>query len=531
MKRRAPDLLVALALFAGTLLLYAPALKCGFVDYDDPLYVTGNPWVKQGLGAETARLALRERVAGNWHPLTMWSHLLDVRLFGLNPAGHHAHSLLLHAANAALLFGALRVLSGARWPAAAAAALFAAHPLNVDSAVWISERKNLLSTFWWLAALGAHARCARRPSRGGALAVLGCFILALMAKPMPVTLPFTLLLVDYWPLRRVEGVGPASWPAWKELIGEKAPLFILIPIFIVTTVQTQIAEVETLLPLQWPVSARLWQSARHVLDYLRLMAWPSGLSALYPRAETPPALGAALPAVATVAALTALALRGARRRPWLPVGWFWFLGTLVPVIGLVPVGFQGIADRYMYVPMIGLLAAMVWTLDGLARSRAARMALAAAAVLSVLAYGAVARRQIPHWIDSEALFRQAVEVTRNNYVMHYNLGRQLVVQKRFDEALDRFREAVRIRPDYFLAHNNIGWTLMLKGDDEAALPHLEESLRLEPSNAQARMNRAVALARLERYAEARDEFERLLKQAPDYPGAREGYRQAAGRAR
>ena len=531
MKKRLPDIWVALLLAAGSLWLYAPALKCDFVDYDDPVYVTENPWVLQGITPGTVRAAFRERVSGNWHPLTMLSHLLDVSLFGVKPAGHHAHNLLLHAANVALLYGVLRALTGARWPSAVVAALFAAHPLNVESVAWISERKNLVSTFWWLAAIGAHAGQAKKTGRGPALATLAAFVLALAAKPMPVTLPFTLLLLDVWPLRRVDGFGPSAWKTWRELLAEKLPLFVLVPVFMITTVQTQMVETDILLPLRLSLGARVLQSAVHAGHYLRLFFWPSGLCALYPRAEAAPDLGAALPVLLGFLALTIFFFLSARRRPWLIVGWLWFLGVLVPVIGVVPVGFQGIADRYLYVPMIGLLLAVAWTIRELAGSRAGRWIAVGLAAAGLTAEAVVTRRQISHWENSEALFRRAVTVTRNNFVMHYNLGRQLLLQERLDEALGQFREAIRIRPDYFLAQNNVGWTLMLQGRNEEALPHLQESLRLEPSNAQARMNLAVALARLGRFAEARDEFGRLLEQVPDYPGAREGYRQAALRAR
>ncbi|MBP7830420.1 MAG: tetratricopeptide repeat protein [Kiritimatiellae bacterium] len=500
MKPSLQHALLALALFLATMALYYPALKCDFVDYDDPLYVTGNAWVRRGLTLEGVLCSFREPVAGIWHPLTMWSHMLDVELFGLNPAGHHLQSLLWHAANTALLFLLLSRVAGGVWPAFAVAALWAAHPLNADSAVWIAERKNLVSTFFWLATIGLYIRFTRRPSPNAMMPVLAGFALALMAKPMPVTLPFTLLLLDVWPLRRVDGFGRISWRAWKDLLAEKAPLFILVAVFILSALKTQVMAGATEMAAPLPLGARLAYLPVFYVDYLRLVFRPRGLCVLYPAPTVPPTAGPVLGALLILGAISAWAVRQRHRRPWLLVGWLWFLGTLVPVIGLVSLGLHRIADRYMYVPMLGLLLMGVWTLFDAARGRRRPAAFAAAAA-AVLALGLVTRLILPHWKDSEALFRRALDVTENNYTMHYNLGRQLLFRKRFDDALARFREAIRLRPDYYIAHNNLGWTLILKGDPAAAMPHLEEALRLAPHDPQVRKNLAMALEQLGRAAE------------------------------
>ncbi|MBU1908697.1 MAG: glycosyltransferase family 39 protein, partial [Verrucomicrobia bacterium] len=431
MKRFRSEILAAVLLVVWVILLYWPVCRFDFVDYDDPVYITQNDWVQKGFTLESLRLSLREWVSGNWHPLTMWSHLLDVELFGVTPAGHHLHSLLLHAANAALLFLVLRRMTGAFWPSLAVAALWASHPLNMDSVAWIAERKNLLSTFFWLVTIGLYARHVRLPQSNTLLAVLFSFVLSLMAKPMAVTLPFSLLLLDYWPLRRVEGFGRAAWPAWKHLVMEKVPLFILCGIFMLTTLKTQVPSGATQMGNPLSLGARLAYVPIHYVDYLRVFFWPSGLCALYPQPVTPPAL---LPAVLAALAMLAVSLfvfKTARRRPYGLVGWLWFLGTLVPVLGIVSLGLHSIADRYMYVPMIGLLVLLIWTVKDakLGRGRIVAGGLTAAAVVIL---GLVTRHQLPHWKNSEALFRRALAVTSRNYVMHYNLGRQLALRQQLD---------------------------------------------------------------------------------------------------
>jgi len=518
------ELAAACILAIGVFLLYWPVRGFEFVDYDDPVYVTANSWVQQGLTAETLRLSFREWVGGNWHPMTMWSHLLDVELFGLNPAGHHLHNVALHAANTALLFLLLCRLTGAFWPAVTVAALWAAHPLNVDSVAWIAERKNLLSTLFWLATIGLYARYTRRPSSNSLMTVVATFALALMAKPMPVTLPFALLLLDYWPLRRVEGFGRTSWPAWKRLFMEKMPLFVLCGVFLLTTLKTQVLGGATQMGETLSLRARLAYVPIHYLEYLRAFFWPSGLCVLYPRPTTAPALWTAVLASLAVLAVSVLVFKTARRWPHAWVGWFWFLGTLVPVIGIVSLGLHSIADRYMYVPMIGLLILLVWTVSDATPPRM-RISAGVLAAGLIAAAGLGTRHQLAHWRNSEALFRRALAVTWDNPAMHYNLARTLILAKRLDEAMPHLREAIRTFPGYYEAYNNIGWALMLKNRADLAVPFLEECLRLEPRDAQARMNLAVALARVGRQADARVQFETLLKQAPDYPGAREGYRE------
>lgn len=518
------EILAASALVAFVVLLYAPVREFDFVDYDDPIYIAENAWVQQGLTSEGFRFSMHERVSGNWHPVTMWTHMLDAELFGLEPGGHHLQSVAWHAANSVLLFLLLSRIAGGFWPGLIVAALWAAHPLNADSVAWIAERKNLVSTFFWFATIGLYIRFTRRPSPNAMMSVIAGFALALMAKPMPVTLPFTLLLLDFWPLRRVDGVGRSTWPAWKSLVLEKLPLFVVCAVFMLTTLKTQVQEGATQMGPPLSTLARLAWIPVHYLEYVRVFFWPSRLCALYPRPTTAPGLPALILVASLLAALSTLFLAAARRRPCLAAGWFWFLGALVPVIGFVPLGLHSIADRYMYVPMLGLVVMLVWTAHDAFKGRA-RILAAFLAAGAIVAAGAITRQQLSHWRNSEALFRRALEVTEGNFAMHYNLGRQFVLQRQFDLAIEQFREAIRLWPGYALAHNNLGWALCLRGDDEEAIPSFRESLRLMPGNAQARMNLAMALVRLGRPAEARDQLATLLQQAPDYPGARQGYDQ------
>ena len=523
------DVLAAGVLFLLVFLLYWPVLNHGFVDYDDPVYVSQNAWVQAGLSWQGLRLSLREVVCGNWHPLAMWSHMLDAELFGANSAGHHFQSVCWHAANVVLLFGLLRRLASGFWRPLAVAALWAVHPLNVDSVAWIAERKNLLCMFFWLATVGGYAAYVRRPTFVRFLAVAGGMALALLAKPMAITLPFTLLLLDFWPLRRAPGFGRGVWATWRTRLAEKLPLFVLTAVFVLTTLraQTMAGATEMGPSLPWP--ARIAWLPIYYVDYLRLFFWPRGLCVLYPAPMGGPNLPASAGAALLLGLVSWAAVRWMRHRPWLPVGWGWFLGTLVPVIGLVPVGVHRIADRYTYVSMLGLLVALVWTVPGAARLRGRVLAgLAAAAV--VVALGLATRHQLPSWQSSEALFRRALAVTTDNYVMHYNLARQLLDQKRYDETMFHLRETLRIQPRYFKAHNNVGWVWLLRKRPDLALDPLREALRIEPRFFLARKNLALALEGLGRYSEARAEYATLLRQAPGFPGAQEGYQRVSAKS-
>jgi hypothetical protein len=442
---RLPILLAAaLALLAA--FAFLPVLGNGFVLLDDGLYVTHNAWVAKGLTAGGLARVWSANVANNWHPLTMLSHMLDCQLWGLAPAGHHLTSLLLHIANVLLLFSALLRMTGAAWRSAAAAALFAVHPLHVESVAWVAERKDVLSACFWLLALLAYRRYALRPSLGRYLLVALAMALGLTAKPMVVTLPFVLLLLDVWPLGRLR------WePGWRGRLGrlalEKLPLLALSAAASLVTLHYQATSLVGLEIVPWRL--RLANAAVSYAVYLGKILLPRHLAVFYPLSLEIPAWKA-VAAGGLIALLTALALWRVRREPWLLVGWLWFLGTLVPVIGLVQVGRQAMADRYTYLPSIGIFLAVCWELPELAGARArgarGRAALAALAVAAILALAAGTRAQVRSWSDSAALFRHALAVTRDNYVAHLGLAKALMQEKDWTGAAAHYRAALALRP-------------------------------------------------------------------------------------
>jgi hypothetical protein len=485
---------LSLVLGAGLVLLtlaaYLPALRNGFVNLDDGFYVTANPQVRQGITAASVAWALTANVANNWHPLTLLSHLLDVQLFGLDPAGHHATSLLLHLANVLLLFAVLRGMTrgmtGAPWRSAMVAALFAVHPAHVESVAWVAERKDVLSALFWILAMGAYGRYARRPSPGRYLLVALMMILGLTAKPMVVTLPFALLLLDVWPLERL-GLG------WKRLIVEKLPLLALSAAASLVTLRYQRTSLAPLDLVPW--SFRLANAAVSYASYLGKLLLPRNLAVFYPIPLAIPAWQVAGAAV-LLAALTAFAVWKARQAPWLLVGWLWFLGTLVPVIGLVQVGRQAMADRYTYLPSIGLFVAIVWgiaelagdsvgteafflPLQGEARRGPQRSGLrsapllasprsgwrktlkvAAMAVIALLATGTW--MQAGTWKDSITLYHHALAVTRGNYVAHVGLAKALVAKQDWAGAAEQYRAALALRPG--LREARAGLDAMLRAE-------------------------------------------------------------------
>ncbi len=433
--RRLP-LALGAALALLTLAAWLPALRNGFVNLDDPYYVTAQPHVLPGITRAGLAWAWTAKVASNWHPLTMLSHMLDCQLFGLDPAGHHATSLLLHLANVLLLFAVLWRMTGAAGRSAAVAALFAVHPTHVESVAWVAERKDVLSALFWLLAMGAWERYARAPSIGRYLLVALLMALGLMAKPMVVTLPFALLLLDVWPLGRLQ-------LGWKRLTIEKIPLLALSAASSLITLRYQQTSLAPLGVVPW--SLRAANALVSYAAYLGKLFLPRHLAVFYPIPLAIPAwkvAGAAL----LLTALTALAVWRARREPWLLVGWLWFLGTLVPVIGLVQVGRQAMADRYTYIPSIGLFLAVVWSLAELGKAH--RAALAATAGIVILALAAITWTQIGYWSDSATLFRHALAATGDdNYLAHIGLGKALMGEKDWDGAAAQFRAVLARYPN------------------------------------------------------------------------------------
>jgi len=445
----------SLLLVAVTLAFYNPIIHNQFINFDDSAYIVNNPQVQQGLTWDAVKWSFTTFYQGNWHPLTWLSHALDYQVFHLNPAGHHYIGLLLHAISAVLLFLLLRRATGRIWPSLVVGALFALHPVNVESVAWAAERKNVLSTLFFLLALHAYDRYARGGGRYLFVWVNIFFALGLMAKPQIVTLPFVLLLWDYWPLQRYSGpmnVGPANGDlptasvprSFRFLVWEKFPLFVLAAADSVVTVVAQHAGFAIRTVVEVPVSMRLENALVSYTRYLGKAFWPSHLAPMYPRFDSPMPGWQVVGAAALLLLVTALVLRWRDRR-YLPVGWFWFLGTLVPMIGIITVGEQAMADRYAYIPFIGLYVAVVWTLDATAsKYRIPSAWRAVAALLVVLILGCITHRQLGRWRDAETLWRYTLTVTEHNYTAHDNLSLALARQGRHDEAIVQFQAATAL---------------------------------------------------------------------------------------
>jgi tetratricopeptide (TPR) repeat protein len=494
-RARAEAAAAAALVLAAVLVAYRGVGAFGFVDFDDSRYVFQNPVVLAGLTREGVAWAFTALHASNWHPLTWLSHMLDVTLFGPGPAAMHRVSVAWHAANALLLLAVLRAASGALWRSALAAAVFAAHPLAVESVAWIAERKNVLSTFFFLLAIGAYLRHVRRPGPGRYLLVAAAFALGLLAKPMVVTLPVVLLALDVWPLGRLApGVAPLR--ALAPLVREKLPLLALSAASSAVTLVAQarggtISTAEAL-----PIPERLANAAVACAWYLVKAVWPSDLAVFYPHpAWSPSGISAWRVAggAALLAALTLGALGVRRARPWVPAGWAWFLVTLLPVIGLVQVGLQGTADRYAYLPLVGPFAAAALSLP--ARPRPwARVALAAPAAAAVAWLAIAAHAQAATWRDSFTLFSHAAEAVPGNWLAWKNVGMYRFQRGEYREAVRAFEESLRSEPTDPDTWSNLGVSLAALDDHAAAAGALERSAALRPGDADVLSNLAVARA-------------------------------------
>jgi len=503
--------LLGLLLFFGTAALYVPALKNGFVNYDDPAYVTQNPQVAEGLTARSLAWAFASTAEANWHPLTWISHMLDVQAFGMSPEGHHAQSVFWHAVNVVLLFLLLTKATGFAGRSAVVAALFAAHPLNVESVAWIAERKTVLCTFFFLLALGAYGWYAKRPRAGRYLLVAIVFALALIAKPMAITLPFALLLIDFWPLQRF----PAT--SFERLSIEKIPLFLLSVGSAVITVYAQRAGgavgSDQLLPLPIRCKNAIFSS----WIYLQKAVWPSRLAVFYPHPEASLELWKVVAAAVVLIGITALFWR-LRHRRYLMVGWLWFLGTLVPVIGIVQVGRQAWADRYAYIPLWGLFVIAVWLASAAANrfslSRAAQVAVASAVLL---ACSVATHIQIGYWRNSYALFTHAIEVTQANPIAEGNLGSALMEMGRPDLAQAHLERAIQLMPTLAAAHYNLGMLWHRENELEKAAAEYQLAARYASDQREAPQshnNLGVLLSQTGRKDEAAAQFTQAISANP-----------------
>jgi tetratricopeptide (TPR) repeat protein len=479
----------AFALAAVTVAVYLPVVQCGFVAYDDPGYVTANAVVRSGLSWSGLVSAFTSTVGGFWQPLTILSHMLDCRLFGLNPTAHHAVNLAFHLVNVLLLFGLLRKMTGSVWRSAFVAALFALHPLNVESVAWVAERKNLLCTFFWLLATWAYVGYARRPSLWRYLTTAFLTLCAMMSKPMAVTLPFALLLLDYWPLRRM------SFASFGKLFLEKVPLLALTLVFCLLTLKTQAAVGAIVSGPAYSLIDRLSYAVVNYVLYIDKAIWPADLAVLYPMWTTAVSLRALLICLVLLVFVTVAVLRRCVRFPYLTVGWLWYLGTLLPMVGIVLVGYHSIADRFAYIPLIGIFVMIGWGVaDFVEEAPRFRRLAVVLSLLVLVALGWTARVQAGYWRDSTSLFRHAVEVTSGNYVMHENLGREFAAAGNADEAIVQFVQAVRINNLYLPARVNLAMLLFAQGKQVEAFALQSESISLFPHDAQLQCDAGIMLA-------------------------------------
>ena len=517
------DVMVCLFLIVFTLSVYWQVHNYDFVNFDDNIYVSDNQHIQGGLTLDSITWAFTTIHASNWHPLTWLSHMLDCQLYGLNPGGHHITNLLFHIINSLLLFFVFRKMTGHFWQSAFLASLFAFHPLHVESVAWISERKDVLSTFFWMLTMWSYIRYVQNPGIDKYLLTLLFFILGLMSKPMLVTLPFVLLLLDYYPLCRFHKPADSSSSLKRttffRLILEKLPFFVLVVISSVITFYAQrhggaVKSLEII-----SIQARIANALVSYASYILKMLCPLKLAVLYPHPGSYP-WWQITGACSLLLFISFSAIRVIKQSPYFFVGWFWYLGTLVPVIGLVQVGTQSMADRYTYIPFIGIFMIISWGTPELAkRWHHLKIFLSPIATAILFILIVVTSIQAGYWKNSITLFEHTLEATSNNYRAHNSLAGALQKQGRIDEAIRHYEEVLRIRPDYVDAHYNLGIFLKGQGRIDEAIRHYEEALRIRPDYADAHYNLGNVLRVQGRLNETIRHYEEALRIKPDYMSA------------
>ncbi len=512
---------ICLLLLVAILAVYGPLISSDFVNYDDDLYVTENDQVRLGLTWRNLGWSFRTFWSANWHPLTWLSHMADVELYGLNAGGHHLTNIIFHIANTLLLFLLLGRMSNAFWRSAFVATLFALHPLHVESVAWVAERKDVLSTFFGLLALISYLRYTRRRSRSAYGLALLCFMLALMAKPMLVTLPFVLLLLDCWPLGRLDfSKGFRLQPAGGVsgiyfLVLEKLPFFMLTAASCMVTYYAQQSGGAMMPSELYPLGLRISNAIVVYVGYIGKMLWPARLAVFYPLPESFAFWQVGIAAVLMLSGSLAVVAQ-IRQRPYLAVGWFWYVGTLVPVIGLVQVGGQAMADRYTYIPLIGLFIMLVWGAAEIFERRQVKHLFAVlATVVFMLVLSAAARMQVGHWADSMTLFSHSLKVTRQNALAHNNLAEVLTERGRYDEALKHIRAALDLRPKNASVYNNLGYILLLQENRAEAIYNFKVALKLFPEYTKAHYNLATTSMMSGKLDAAVSHYQAALELDPD----------------
>ncbi len=528
-KYRVVLIFVALALV--TFVAFEQVRHNDFVNLDDNVYVIGEPHISGGITVQSVFWAFTKPYAAFWHPLTSLSHMLDCELFGLNPQGHHITSLLLHIANTLLLFWVLKNMTGVIWPSAFVAAAFALHPLHVESVAWVSERKDVLSTLFWMLTMAAYLRYVKHPTTGKYLLTILFFTLGLMAKPIVITLPFVLLLLDYWPLGRLQTgqiVDDSNRQAQKSanlysqrqvfywLVFKKVPFFVLSAVASVVAFLVQKGQKAVMLNL--PLSFRIANGLVSYVSYIGKTVYPGRLACSYPLPSGGLPTWQPMVCFIVLIAVTVGVVYAAKWRRYLVVGWLWYLGTLVPVIGLVQVGSHAMADRYTYLPLIGVFIMVAWGAAELSdRWRYGKIVLGVSAGIVLTAMLMCTRMQVRYWRNSTTLFEHALDVAGNNSLILCNLGYTLQYQGRLDEAISRYNQALEVNPNSFQTHYNLGNVLSSQGKLDEAVSHYREALRIEPNFVEAHNNLGNALGSQGKFDEALVQFREALRVRPHWP--------------
>jgi len=518
-QKRRLEIVISLFLVSVSLLIFFQVAGFEFVTYDDELYITKNPYIKAGFTRESIIWAFESGYAANWHPLTWLSHMLDVELYGLNPMGHHWTNLQIHIINVVLLFLFLRWMTGTIWRSAFVSALFAVHPMHVESVAWISERKDVLCAFFWILSMWGYVRYVRRPNIARYLLLLILFTLGLMSKPMIVTLPFTLLLLDFWPLNRFQSINKKRnknvFQVVLILAKEKLPLFILstVSCFVTFFVQQHGDAVASITSV--PLESRVANAIVSYLTYIWKMIWPLNMAVLYPLRQWHPEQ--VIMSGFLLIVLTILAVWTRKKWPYFFVGWFWYLGTMIPVIGLVQVGVQQMADRYTYIPFIGLFIVVAWGVADISAKWSWRKNIHGlfAGVVFIF-FIIVAWFQTGTWKNGITLFTHTIKITHNNSIAYCGLGQALDRHGKYDEAVRYYLKALQINPNYADAHYELGVTLERQGHSTESLRHYFKALRIKPNYAKVHNNIGVILSKQGKPKEALDHYQKAIQIRPDY---------------
>jgi len=500
--------LVLPAVLIATVVFFSPLLWCDFINYDDPPFVTQNQFIQSGLTLVGIKWAFTTGYEANWIPLTWLSHMLDVQLFGLNPAGHHGVNVLFHSAATAILFIFLKRTTATLWQSAAVTLLFALHPLHVESVAWVAERKDVLSAFFWMLTIYMYSRYVSKPGIGSYLAVLCSFVLGLLSKPMVVTLPLILLLLDWWPLERLNPKSGSPATSLLRLVVEKIPLLLLSIGSSLTTYLVQ--EAAGAVSQGYTPLARVARACVSFMTYLYMTVWPLDLAVIYPFSRYPPAISVVYMSIFALVLISVVSFLFRKQCPYLVTGWGWFLIAMLPVIGLIQIGQHSVADRYTYIPLIGIFIMVEWGVSRFCEkvNFPKSLLIGITAIISV-AMITLTTIQVTYWKNSRTLFEHTIAVTKDNWVAHNNLGLEYQAAGDLNRAISNFKQSILAKPSYALAYFNLGVVYRQIGDSKQALETFRMAVMFEPGNQEARLGLALASLDLGLVGPALDEYKKL----------------------